>query len=246
MCDTDGSNCGLQSGSPNNTVTGQIDSVYGVSKDGHSFLYNRGDHAIVYHDDGVSITGIDVSGTLFGGSVIDTAYFLPGDTHVLLHLKSTANGSSTVWQTVDLATGTGNPIGGSSTFNFLDSRPGYALMVDNGAHKLGTFSPASATIMVLSTAATPNAIFNADLSVIWEATDGTTHMSNADKSLAPLTIDTGSTMALYPAGAVADGRNYFVAERSGADFDTMLVTVTSTSAQTIAGSASSERGVFLP
>jgi hypothetical protein len=249
MCNTDGTTCVLESTLPPNTYTslsGRIDPLYGVSSDGHSFLYNRGDVAIVYRDDGVNVTGTDVSGTIFGGSAISSSYFLPGDTHVLHHLTSVSNLSSTVWQTVEVATQTANVITLSAPFVFLASRPGYALMFDGAAHELATFSVASASRTTLSTSALPNALFGSDLSVIWNEQDGSTRLSNAARSLSPRAIDTAPSIGLQDAGRAADGRIFFASERSPTDYDTMVVTPASGSARLVAGTTSSDLGFFFP
>lgn len=205
---------------------------------GHSFLIvaaGTTPTVFVVPDDGGS--NIDVS----VGANVDYARFIP-------HGRVLERVPGAAWQTVSLATPTtATALTGSINTDLLLGVRQDWILFSSGAN-LATYASAGGTTHTLSTNYNGRPLaFEPDLTVFWVDNDHTAHVASADFAIAPTQIDTGA-YALTDAGTAADGRHYLLTRRfpTTTDFDTTMWTATATSAQTIAGSASSEMGRFFP
>lgn len=210
----------------------------GVSDDGHSFLVvasGTTPTAFVVPDNGGA--NVDVS----AGATVNYARFIPGG-RVLEQVAGAP------WQTVSLANhSTATTLNGSASSDLLRGVQQNWILLSSGTN-LMTYASAGGTTHTLSTNYYAQApVFEPDLTVFWVENDYTAHVAAADLSIPPTQIDTGA-FALTDAGTAADGRHYLVTRRfpTTADYDTTMWTPTATSAQIIAGSASSEIGRFFP
>lgn len=224
------------------TTSWTIDNATGIAADGKTFLTHGSDgSANLVVDQGMTVAVSSIRGGATG--TVTTTQFIPPGDRVLNFMTGGP------WRIVTLANPTtAIDVPNSGTYQLRGIQAGWVLLYDSANAALKAYSTTNTDSHTLSTSYNGlGIVYEPDLSVFWVENDFTTHTATADGAVAATQIDTGANQ-VSQGSLSSDGRHWFVSQRypTTTDYDTMFWTATATSAQTIAGSASTEQGIFLP